>query len=98
MSLNLSAVSRLFMISTMVYSLKDAAERDRLTGTTFIQMNIMVGLWATLVGIGQSFYPLGYSASRGVLMYYIAFPFFIRALKAQKEKSLNKRLKDNKTT
>jgi hypothetical protein len=30
----------------MVYSLKDAAERNRLTGTTFIQLNFMVGLWA----------------------------------------------------
>jgi type IV secretory pathway TrbD component len=71
------------MISTMVYSLKDAAERDRLAGTTFIQMNVMVGLWAVLVGLGVS---LGYSAYTGVEMYAFAIPFFIKALKSQKEK------------
>ena len=51
-------------------------------------MNIMVGLWATLVGLGQSAYPLGFTASRGVIMYALAFPFFVRALKALKENSL----------
>jgi hypothetical protein len=30
----------------MIYSLKDAGERDRLKETTFIQLNYMVGLWA----------------------------------------------------
>ena len=48
-SLCWSAVSRLFLVSSMMYSLKDAAERDRLSGTTFIQMNYMVAIWA-LVG------------------------------------------------
>ena len=33
----------------MMYSLKEAAERDSLSGTTFIQMNYMVAIWA-LVG------------------------------------------------
>ena len=89
-SLKWSAVARLFMISTMVYTLKDAAERDRLTGTTFIQLNLMVGLWAILVGIGQSVFPLGFAAKRGVEMYALSIPFFIRALKSQKEKSEKK--------
>jgi len=53
-SLQWSAVSRLFMISTMIYSLKDAAERDRLTGTTFIQLNTMIGFWALVVGLVSS--------------------------------------------
>lgn len=45
-SLQWSAFARLVLVSSMVYSLKDAAERGRLTGTTFIQMNFMVALWA----------------------------------------------------
>jgi hypothetical protein len=45
-SLQWSAFARLALVSSMVYSLKDAAERGRLTGTTFIQMNFMVALWA----------------------------------------------------
>jgi hypothetical protein len=79
-SLQWSAVARLFMISTMIYSLKDAAERDRLTGTTFIQLNLMIGLWAVLVGIGQAIYPLGFAAYRGVEMFIFSGPFFVRAI------------------
>jgi hypothetical protein len=82
-SLNLSAVSRLFMISTMIYSLKDAAERDRLTGTTFIQMNILVGMWAVLVALGIAASP---GPHRGLEMIAFSLPFFIKALKSQKEK------------
>jgi hypothetical protein len=37
----------------MMYSLKDAAERDRLAGTTFIQMNFMIFIWLFTVGIAQ---------------------------------------------
>jgi hypothetical protein len=85
-SLQGSAVARLFMISTMIYSLKDAAERDRLTGTTFIQLNIMVGAWALLVALGQAIYPLGFAAYRGVEMFAFSLPFFLKALKSLKEK------------
>jgi type IV secretory pathway TrbD component len=72
----------------MVYSLQDAAERDRLTGTTFIQMNVMVGLWAVLVGLGVS---LGNSAYTGVEMCAFAIPFFVKALKSLKEKQEKKK-------
>jgi hypothetical protein len=89
-SLQWSAVARLFMIATMIYSLKDAAERDRLTGTTFIEMNVMVGAWALLVGLGQAIYPLGFAAYRGVEMFAFSAPFFLKAYKAQKEKEANK--------
>lgn len=75
------------MISTMIYSLKDAAERDRLTGTTFVQLNIMIGLWAFIVGVGQAIYPLGFAAYRGVEMYAFSLPFFLRAIKSVKERS-----------
>jgi hypothetical protein len=51
-SLQWSAVSRLFLVSSMIYSLKDAAERDRLSGSTFIQMNYMVAIWALVGELG----------------------------------------------
>lgn len=90
-SLQWSAIGRLFMIASMIYSLKDAAERDRLTGTTFIQLNLLVGVWSALVGLGQSIYPLGFAAYRGVEMYAFSLPFFTKALKSQKEKDSKKR-------
>lgn len=79
------------MISTMIFSLKDAAERDRLTGTTFIQLNLLVGLWAILVGFGQSIRLLGVQFSRGVEMFAFSLPFLIKALKSQKEKEDKRR-------
>jgi hypothetical protein len=82
-----STVSRLFMIATMIYSLKDAAERDRLTGTTFIELNVMIGAWALLVGLAQAMYPVGFAAYRGVEMFAFAIPFWLKAYKSQKEKS-----------
>ena len=91
-SLQWSAMSRLFLVSTMIYSLKDAAERDRLTGTTFVQMNFMIGTWATLVALGQAVYPLGFAAYRGVEMFAIAMPFFIKGLKSLKDKQAKKKL------
>ena len=45
-SLQWSVLARLFFVSSIVYSLKDAAEQGRLTGTAFIQMNFMVAAWA----------------------------------------------------
>jgi hypothetical protein len=80
-SLHWSAVARRLLIATIIYSLKDAAERDRLSGTTFIQLNMMIGLWAMLVGVGQAIYPSGASAYRGFEMFTFAGPFFIKALK-----------------
>ena len=79
-SIQWSAISRLFLISTMIYSLKDAAERDRLTGSTFIQMNVLVGSWALAVGFAQGL--------RGYWIEMLAFslPFFIKAYKSRLEK------------
>jgi hypothetical protein len=85
-TLQWSAISRLFMIATMVYSLKDAAERDRLTGSTFIELNLMIGAWASIVGLGQAIYPLGFAAYRGVEMFAFAIPFLLKAYKSHKEK------------
>jgi hypothetical protein len=90
-SLQWSAVGRLFMISTIIYSLKDAAERDRLASTTFIQLNVMVGLWALLAGMGLSIRPFGIELYRGVEMYALSAPFFLKAYKSQKEKDAKKK-------
>lgn len=54
-SLTVSSIARLTLLSVILYSLKDAAERDRLEGSTFIKLNIMVGLWAVGVGTVQGF-------------------------------------------
>jgi hypothetical protein len=91
-TLQWSAVARLFLIATIIYSLKDAAERDRLTGNTFIQLNLMVGAWAVLVGLGQAIYPLGFAAYRGVEMFAFAIPFLLKAYKSQKEKRSTEQL------
>ena len=45
----------LLLGSTILYILKDAAERNRLEGTTFIKLNLMVGLWALGAGVAQGF-------------------------------------------
>ena len=45
-SLQWSALARLSFVASIVYSLKDASERNHLTGTTFITLNFMIALWA----------------------------------------------------
>ncbi|KAL9178487.1 hypothetical protein ACHAXT_001825 [Thalassiosira profunda] len=52
-SLTLSSIARLGLLSSILYVLKDAAERKRLEGGTFIKLNLMVGLFALGVGIAQ---------------------------------------------
>lgn len=80
-SLQWSAVARLFLISTMIVSLKDAAERDRLTGTTFIQLNRLIGGWAVAVAAGQTLTVSGVAANRGIEMAGFGALFFIKAWK-----------------
>lgn len=45
-SLVISSVARLGLLSALLFALKDAAERKRLDGTTFITLNMMIGLWS----------------------------------------------------
>lgn len=52
-SLTISSMARLGLLSVVLYVLKDAAERKRLEGSTFVKLNMMVGLWAIGVGIAQ---------------------------------------------
>ena len=43
--------SKLCLLSVCMYTLKDAADRDRLDGTTFIQLNFLSSLvWASMLG------------------------------------------------
>lgn len=91
-SLQWSAIARLFLISTMIYSLKDAAERDRLTGSTFIELNILVGCWALLVAMGQSIWQINFVASRGVEFFAFSMPFFIKAIKSVNERNSHARI------
>jgi hypothetical protein len=88
MSLQWSGVGRLFMISTMIASLKDAAERDRLTGTTFIEMNILIGLWAFITGVGQSLYHHNlFVTERGIAMFTLSLVFLVKAFTSQIRKN-----------
>jgi hypothetical protein len=47
-SINALQMAGAVLIFAMVYSLKDAGERGRLTGTTFIQMHFLVSIWSLL--------------------------------------------------
>ena len=48
-SLHWSAVSRLFLMATMIFSLKDIADHDRMgNGFIFVKLNLMVGTWSAL--------------------------------------------------
>jgi hypothetical protein len=87
-SLQWSAVARLSMIAVMIYSLKDAAERDRLGGTTFIQLNVLVGMVAFTVGFGQAVYPVATAARRGALFFVCSVAFFVKAYQGQTTKKL----------
>lgn len=47
-SIQWSGVARLFLISSMLYSLKDAGEKDLLSDPTFVRMNFMLASWGFL--------------------------------------------------
>ena len=57
----MSSVSRFFLLSSVIYSLKDIADtnsEENLNGSkTYIYLNYMVGVWAFLVCIGQILSP-----------------------------------------
>mmetsp|Transcript_19808 Transcript_19808/g.32479 ORF Transcript_19808/g.32479 Transcript_19808/m.32479 type:complete len:358 (+) Transcript_19808:15-1088(+) len=56
----LARFNRLSLLALMIYTLKDAADRDRLSGTTFIQLNYLCALVLGIVGvIGGVMTPLG---------------------------------------
>lgn len=73
----LIGLARLMVLTIVLFTLKDAADRDRLEGTTFIQLNALSSLsflaWAAFRGTaGTSLRPLlgaisGFTALNGVL-------------------------------
>jgi hypothetical protein len=74
------SVSRLCMMAIIIYVLKDAAERGRLSGTTFIRLNQGIGAWATLVALGQ------YATNGRFDMLVFALPFWIHAYEGSRQK------------
>lgn len=57
---SLARFNRLSLLALMIYTLKDAADRDRLGGTTFIQLNYLCALVLGIVGVlGGVVTPLG---------------------------------------
>lgn len=47
----LSKMARLGMVATIMYSLKDASDRDRLGGTTFVQLNFLAAAAFSSIGL-----------------------------------------------
>ena len=66
----LARFNRLAFLTLMIYTLKDAADRDRLGGTTFIQMNYLCSI---AMGIQSVFYtPGGLATPVGALSAFFA--------------------------
>jgi hypothetical protein len=74
-SLQFSGVSRLFLISSIIYSLKDAAEQNRLGSTTSI----------SIVGIGQAIIPRGLQL-RNAEFFAVSAMFFLKGFKEHKKR------------
>lgn len=85
-SIYVSAIARLSMISTIIYTLKDAAERKRLSGTTFIQLNFMLGLWAAAVGVSEGLFKGTFVIRKALTMLMVSGPFFIKGFQSLEEK------------
>lgn len=75
-SLEWSAISRLFLISTMIYTLKDGAATRRLTSTTCIYLNLLIGIWLLLVGVGTGITLNGFNAKKASDVALFTLPFF----------------------
>ena len=52
-SLTVSSIARLGLLGAMLYALKEGAEQQRLEETTFVRLNLMIGLWSVGVGLAQ---------------------------------------------
>jgi hypothetical protein len=64
-SLEVSAIARLFLIASMLLTLKDADDKEQLSGKTFVQMNFMLAAWAFIgalrMSAGGRFSPLWFT-------------------------------------
>ena len=54
---SLSKLARLGLLTTIMYTLKDASDRDRLSGTTFVQLNFVAAtaLFSITLGLLQTY-------------------------------------------
>jgi len=60
--------TKLGMLAVCMYTLKDAADRDRLNGTTFIQLNFLCSLvWASMAYYIYEKYPLALFGTKATL-------------------------------
>lgn len=50
-AMSLARFNRLSLLALMIYTLKDASDRDRLGGTTFIQLNYLCALVLGIIGV-----------------------------------------------
>jgi hypothetical protein len=82
-AMSLARFNRLSLLALMIYTLKDAADRDRLSGTTFIQLNYLCALVLGIVGVlGGVMTPLG-----GANVAFAAF-FAVNGLSSYFKKSV----------
>ncbi|KAK1742010.1 hypothetical protein QTG54_007583 [Skeletonema marinoi] len=83
-AMSLARFNRLSLLALMIYTLKDAADRDRLSGTTFIQLNYLCALVLGIVGVvgGGVMSPLG-----GANVAFAAF-FAVNGLSSYFKKSV----------
>ena len=86
-SLNVSSLARLGLLSVILFILKDASDRNRLDGSTFIQLNIYVGLWALGVGIAQGFGQAEFSVRKAADKLLFAALFLNNGIISQLQKA-----------
>lgn len=85
-------MGRQLLLATFAHVLKDAAERERLSGTTFMRLNLLVALWALAVAAGQAVNPVGFRSHQDVYLTALAGPFLLGAYRGLREKRLQNRL------
>lgn len=80
LAMPLSRFNRLAFLTLMIYTLKDAADRDRLSGTTFIQMNYLCSL---AMGVNYFFYTSGIATPLGALAAFFSAFFAFNGIISQ---------------
>ena len=73
----LARFNRLAFLALMIYTLKDAADRDRLGGGTFIQLNYLCSI---AMAVQCAFYTGGYTTPLGALSAFFSAFFFMNGI------------------
>lgn len=88
LSLRVSAISRLFLISSLLPGLKTAAEADQVKKPMYWKLNWLLSSWALVVGLGQArSYPFTITPSQGVVMLSFSGILFLKGLKGYKQET-----------